>query len=60
MAWAWLVFYPGGTDDQYRAVTDEIGDALENADGRTYFAAGPTDGAGSCSRSGHGRSTSSG
>jgi hypothetical protein len=44
MAWARMVFYPGGTEEQYRAVTGEIGDAFERAEGRTYLAAGPTDG----------------
>jgi hypothetical protein len=44
MAWARLVFYPGGTEAQYRAVIDEIGEAHASAPGRTYFAAGPTEG----------------
>ncbi len=43
MAWARLVFYPGGTEAQYRAVVDEIGAAHEDAPGRTYLAAGPTE-----------------
>lgn len=44
MAWGRMVFYPGGTEEQYRAVADELGDAHVNATGRTYFAAGPTEG----------------
>jgi heme-degrading monooxygenase HmoA len=44
MAWARLVYYPGGTEEQYRAVVDEIGDAHANAPGRSYFAAGPAEG----------------
>jgi hypothetical protein len=44
MAWGRLVYYPGGTEDQYRAVTDEIGEAHVNAPGRSYFAAGPAEG----------------
>jgi hypothetical protein len=44
MAWGRLVFCPGGTEEQYRAVIEEIGDAHVDAPGRTYFAAGPSDG----------------
>ncbi len=41
MAWGRLVFCPGGTEEQYGAVIEEIGDAHVDAPGRTYFAAGP-------------------
>ena len=44
MAWGRLVFYPGGTEEQYRAVVDEIGAAHADAPGRTFLAAGATDG----------------
>ena len=44
MAFARLVFYPGGTEAQYRAVVDEIGSAHADAPGRTFLAAGPTEG----------------
>jgi hypothetical protein len=43
MAWGRLVFYPGGTEEQYRAVVDAIPD-FDNVPGRTYYAAGPTEG----------------
>jgi hypothetical protein len=44
MAWGRLVFDPGGTEEQYRAVVDEIGAAHTDAPGRTFLAAGATDG----------------
>lgn len=42
MAWARLVTYPGGTEAQYRAVLDEIGDGMGNAPGRLFQVAGPS------------------
>jgi hypothetical protein len=44
MTWARTVFYPGGTAEQYRAVIDAIGPAVENPPGRIFHAAGPTEG----------------
>ena len=44
MAWGRLVFYPGGTEEQYRAVVEEIGAAHADAPGRTFLAAGATNG----------------
>jgi hypothetical protein len=44
MAWGRLVFYPGGTEEQYRAVIEEIGAAHADAPGRMFLAAGGTDG----------------
>ena len=41
MAWARLITYPGGTEEQYRAVVDEVGDAHANAPGRLFLTAGP-------------------
>jgi hypothetical protein len=43
MAWARLVTYPGGTEDQYRVVLEEIGEAMNDAPGRIFLAAGPSD-----------------
>jgi heme-degrading monooxygenase HmoA len=39
-----MVFYPGGTEEQYRAVIDEIGPAHSEAPGRQFLAAGATEG----------------
>ncbi|HEX6568206.1 MAG TPA: hypothetical protein VF015_03545 [Acidimicrobiales bacterium] len=44
MAWARLVFYPGGTQAQYEAVIGEIGEAHRQPPGRSYYAAGPAEG----------------
>jgi heme-degrading monooxygenase HmoA len=38
-----MVFYPGGTREQFEAVVGEIGDAFNHATGRLYFATGPAD-----------------
>lgn len=43
MAWARLVTYPGGTEAQFRAVTEELGAAYVDAPGRTFLAAGPSE-----------------
>lgn len=43
MAWARLVTYRGGTEEQYRAVVEEIGDAHGNAPGRLFLTAGRSD-----------------
>jgi hypothetical protein len=43
MAWARLVTYPGGTEEQYRAVITEIGDGMKDAPGRKFLAAGPSE-----------------
>lgn len=43
MAWARLVTYPGGTEAQYRAVVEELGDAHVEAQGRTCLVAGPSE-----------------
>ena len=43
MAWARLITYPGGTEEQYRAVVDEVGDAHANAPGRLFLTAGPSE-----------------
>lgn len=42
MAYARLAVFPGGTEDQHRAVAEALGDAQVNAPGRLVFAAGPT------------------
>lgn len=44
MAFGRLVFYPGGTQAQYEAVVDAIGPAHADAPGRTFLAAGATEG----------------
>lgn len=44
MAWARMVFYPGGTREQFEAVVSEIGEAIKEAPGRLYLASGPADG----------------
>jgi heme-degrading monooxygenase HmoA len=43
MAWARLVTYPGGTEEQYRAIQDALGDAHEHAEGRLFLTAGPSE-----------------
>jgi hypothetical protein len=43
MAWARLVTYPDGTEAQYQAVLDEMGGAMDDAPGRLFLAAGPSD-----------------
>ena len=43
MGWARLITYPGGTEEQYRAVVDEVGDAHANAPGRLFLTAGPSE-----------------
>lgn len=43
MAWARLVTYPGGTEEQYKAVVDALGSAHTDAPGRTFLAAGPSE-----------------
>jgi heme-degrading monooxygenase HmoA len=43
MAWARLVTYPGGTEEQYEAVLDELGEAMNDAPGRRFLAAGPSE-----------------
>ena len=44
MSFARIVFYPGGTQEQYEAIVAELGQAHASAPGRTLLAAGPTDG----------------
>lgn len=44
MAFARMVFYPGGTREQFEAVVGEIGGAINDAPGRIYFATGPAEG----------------
>ena len=43
MAFARVAFFPGGTEDQYRAVADELGQAHSQPEGRILLAAGPTE-----------------
>ncbi len=43
MAWARLVTYEGGTEAQYRAVVEAIGEAHESPPGRIFLAAGPSE-----------------
>ena len=42
MAFARLAVFPGGTEEQHRALVDALGDAQLNPAGRILFAAGPT------------------
>jgi hypothetical protein len=43
MAWARLVTYPDGTESQYQAVLDELGEGMNDAPGRLFLAAGPSE-----------------
>lgn len=43
MPWARLVTYADGTQAQYQAVIDEIGDGMTDAPGRLFLAAGPSE-----------------
>jgi len=40
MALARIGFFPGGTEEQYRALREELGDAHHRPDGRLVFFAG--------------------
>ncbi|MGI9120257.1 MAG: antibiotic biosynthesis monooxygenase family protein [Acidimicrobiales bacterium] len=44
MAFGRIVFYPGGTEAQYRAVIDEIGRPFADVPERLFHTAGPTEG----------------
>lgn len=44
MAYAITHFWPGGTDEQYRATIAAVHPADGLPEGQTYHAAGPTDG----------------
>lgn len=41
MAFARLAVFPGGTEEQHRAISEVLGDAQTHAPGRIMFAAGP-------------------
>lgn len=43
MAWARLVTYPGGTEEQYQAIQEALGDAHDDAPGRLFLTAGPSE-----------------
>lgn len=43
MAFGLNVFYPGGTEGQYKAVIEAVGDAFKNPPGRIFQAAGGTE-----------------
>lgn len=41
MAFARIALFPGGTEEQHRAIVEALGDAHADAEGRILFAAGP-------------------
>ncbi len=44
MAFARLAYFPGGTEEQHRAVAEALGGAHAEVEGRILFAAGPVEG----------------
>lgn len=43
MSFARLALFPGGTEDNHRAIAEALGEAQVDPEGRLVFAAGPTD-----------------
>lgn len=42
MAFARIALFPGGTEEQHRAIVEALGDSHVDPPGRILFAAGPT------------------